>query len=45
MMDHAGHLRYLLRKHGVPPEEIETYPALERDDDNMAPTSGAPNHT
>lgn len=37
MIDHAGHLRYLLRKHGVPPDEIEPYPVLERDDITTAP--------
>lgn len=44
LMEHAGHLRYLLRKHGVPPEEIEKYPSLERDND-MAPASGVPGET
>jgi len=42
MMDHAGHLRYLLRKYGVPPAEIEIYPKLERNNDTTAPVEGAP---
>lgn len=40
VVDHAGTLRYLCKIHGVPAEEIEPFPRLERNPDDPAPTSG-----